>query len=93
MILPKGVRIKRTRILPYIGGMITNRSISAVTIRTTIHIHPDRTITDKLIQHELVHVEQWAEHPWTFPLRYAWNHLKYGYKDNPYEIEARSKHE
>jgi len=89
MQLPAGVRIRRSAVLPTIGGWLTGRAIRAVTIRHTITVHPDRDLTDRLLRHELTHVRQWEAHPWTFPLRYAWNHLRYGYRANPFEIEAR----
>jgi len=63
--------------------------MSAVTIRHTIYIHPERTLSGRLLRHELTHVRQWDAHPWTFPLRYAWNHLHHGHRDNPFEVEAR----
>jgi hypothetical protein len=42
------------------------------------------------LRHELAHVRQWQQHPITFPVRYAMNHLRYGYDANPYEVEARA---
>jgi hypothetical protein len=60
-----------------------------VTIRNTIYVHPDKTITGRLLRHELAHVAQWDAHPWTFPLRYLWNHIHYGYHSNPFEVDAR----
>lgn len=91
MQLPPGVRVRRSKILPTLGGWLSGRwrPMSAVTIRHTIHIHPDRTLSDRLLRHELVHVRQWDAHPWTFPLRYAWQHLRHGHANNPYEVEAR----
>lgn len=40
---------------------------------------------DDLVVHELCHVWQMQHHPIAMPLSY----LRYGYDDNPYEIEAR----
>jgi hypothetical protein len=38
----------------------------------------------------VAHIRQWQRRPLTFPLHYAWLHLRHGYADNPYEIEARA---
>lgn len=46
----------------------------------------------KLLAHELVHVMQVQRDGWLhFYLKYLYYHAKYGYKNNPYEIEARDK--
>ena len=42
-----------------------------------------------LIVHEMVHVQQFYDRPFTFWLRYFWYSLTEGYRENPYEIEAR----
>ena len=42
-----------------------------------------------LILHEKVHVKQWRRNLYIFfPIRYVYYKLKYGYKNNPFEIEA-----
>ena len=89
--LPSGVKVRRSSILTTLGGWLSGRkrARSAVTIRHTIFVHPDRVLTARLLRHELAHVKQWEAHPWTFPLRYAWNHLRHGYNGNPFEAEAR----
>jgi|GEM_PF-6280685 len=33
--------------------------------------------------------DQWAGHPYSFPFRYFWAQLRYGYDANPYEEQAR----
>ncbi len=40
------------------------------------------------IEHELVHVEQMNREPFIHPLLYLIESLKYGYRNNKYEIEA-----
>jgi hypothetical protein len=62
---------------------------AAVTLGRTIVVHPSARLTGPLLRHELAHVRQWRRHPLTFPLQYVWNHVRYGYRDNPFEIEAR----
>ena len=60
----------------------------------TIHVRNDRTEAKylKLIDHELVHIDQIRKYgaiKWT--LLYLYYNIKYGYLNNPLEIEARSK--
>ena len=62
---------------------------AAVTLGDTILVHPGAPLTARLLRHELAHVRQWRAQPLTFPLRYVLNHLRYGYRDNPYEVAAR----
>lgn len=90
--LPDGVHIRRAKWLPALGGFLTRRDhpMAAVTIGRIIVTHPNREITGRLVRHELVHVAQWQRYWWTFPFRYALNHVRYGYKGNPFEIEAET---
>lgn len=48
----------------------------------------------KLIRHELIHIKQQLN-GWIigFYIKYIYYHFKYGYWNNPYEIEAREKSE
>lgn len=89
--LPAGVEVRRGRWIPAVGGRLSGgrQAALAVTLGDTIVVHPDAPLTDRLVRHELEHVRQWRERPWTFVLRYALAHLRFGYHDNPYEIEAR----
>lgn len=89
--VPNGVVIRSCRWIPAIGGWFTGtgRPAAAVTLGRTIVVHPDVTLSRRLLTHELAHVRQWRRSPVTFPLRYAWLHLRHGYTDNPYEVEAR----
>ena len=89
---PQDVVIRAGRLVPLIGGRLSgmNRPAAAVTLGRMIIVHPDVPMTDRLLRHELAHVRQWQRAPITFPLRYAWQHLKHGYRDNPYEVEARA---
>lgn len=90
--VPDGITLREGRWLPALGGWLSGhrRAAAAVTIGRTIVVHPDARLTARLLQHELKHVEQWSRQPITFPLRYVLQHLRYGYRDNPYEIEARA---
>lgn len=87
-----GVRLRRSRWIPLLGGWLSGMGgpAAAVTLGSTILIHPDVVPTDALLRHELVHVRQWRNDPLTFHIRYALAHLRHGYRDNPFEIAARA---
>jgi len=94
--MPDGVAVVRCGWIPALAGRLAGmrRAAAATTIGDTIFVHPGVRITDRLIRHELAHVRQWRAAPSTFPIRYVWNHIRFGYRDNPYEIEARqAEHE
>lgn len=89
--LPDGVSLRKAAWLPAVAGMLSGMGgpAAAVTLGRTIIVHPSVRATHALLRHELAHVRQWQANPWTFPVLYAINHLRYGYHDNPYEVEAR----
>lgn len=90
--VPRDVVIRAGRLIPEIGGRLSGLAgrAAAVTLGRTIIVHPDVHLTERLLRHELAHVRQWQRARLTFPLRYLWQHLRYGYRDNPYEVEARA---
>lgn len=90
--VPGDVSVIRNRWIPALGGRLAGMSgpAAAVTLGRTIVLHPDARATSSLMRHELAHVEQWRRAPLTFPVLYTWCHLRHGYRDNPYEVEARS---
>jgi hypothetical protein len=88
--VPPGVQVRCSRWLPRLGGLLTRtRHAAAVTLGDTIVVHPDVPLSSRLLRHELEHVRQWREQPWSFAARYAFNHLRYGYHLNPFEVAAR----
>lgn len=47
-------------------------------------------IPEKLFKHENTHIEQVKrDGKFKFLIKYIWYLLRYGYKNNPYEVEAR----
>ncbi|CAN5853548.1 hypothetical protein BH23GEM9_BH23GEM9_18280 [soil metagenome] len=90
--LPRGVVLRAGRWVPVLGGWLSGhrRAAAAVTLGRTIVVHPDVKLTRRLLRHELAHVRQWQQRPFTFPLHYVWLHLRHGYRANPYEVEARA---
>jgi hypothetical protein len=87
-----GVSIVRGAWIPRLGGRLSGMRgpAAAVTLGNTIIVHPDVALTRRLLDHELAHVRQWARQPLSFPVRYLWHHIRHGYHNNPYEIEARA---
>jgi hypothetical protein len=89
--LPDGVTLRYAKWLPAFAGVLSRMHgpAAAITFGRTIVVHPRVQVTSRLIRHELAHVRQWEENP-LFPLHYLMNHLRYGYEQNPYEVEARA---
>ncbi len=87
---PGGITFREGRLVPAIGGVLGKMGgpASAVTLGRTIVVHPDVRLSRRLLVHELTHVRQWEEDP-LFPLRYALESLRRGYRNNRYELEAR----
>ncbi|MEX2569798.1 MAG: DUF4157 domain-containing protein [Gemmatimonadota bacterium] len=88
--IPADLVLREGRLVPWIGGMLAGMKgpAAAVTLGRTIIVDPATPLSGRLLAHELVHVRQW-ERDRLFPLRYALATLRHGYRDNPYEIEAR----
>ncbi len=60
----------------------------------TIYLDPKYLTDERLIRHEMTHIKQMDEEgKFKFTCRYLWWTLKYGYQDNPYEVEARASEE
>jgi hypothetical protein len=90
--VPSGVVIRAGSWIPWLGGWLSGhgQAATAVTLGSTIIVHPTAQLDRRLLQHELAHVRQWRQRPFTFPLRYLWQHLRHGYRNNPFEVEARN---
>ena len=90
--VPPGVVVRRNRLIPAIGGMFmggSRRPAGAVTLGRTILCNADAQVTDDLIVHELVHVEQWKDP--LFALKYCAEWFRHGYRENPYEKVAYAR--
>jgi Domain of unknown function (DUF4157) len=90
--LPAGVSLRTSRLVTSLGGFLSGMGApaAAVTFGRTVLVRPGTPLTERLVRHELAHVTQWNRHPVTFPCRYIWAHIRHGYRDNPYEREARA---
>jgi hypothetical protein len=90
--VPPGVTVRRGRLVPRVGGWFMGGSrapAGAVTFGRTILCNPDRPLTDDLIVHELVHVEQWKDP--LFAVKYVAGWMQHGYRRNPFEEEAYAR--
>jgi hypothetical protein len=89
--IPARVSLRSGSLLPRLGGLLGRMqgSAAAVTLRRTIIVDPRVRLTSTLLAHELAHVRQWERDPF-FPIRYVLATLRHGYRDNPYEVEARA---
>lgn len=55
-----------------------------------IYIKPGYIASDRLIRHEMKHIEQVnRDGRLLFSMKYLYWLIRYGYKNNPYEVEAR----
>ena len=90
--LPPGVVLRRNRLIPAVSGWFMGgrrRPAAAVTLGRTILVNAHQRITDDLVVHELVHVEQWRDP--LFAVKYVAGWIRYGYRMNPYEREAYAR--
>ena len=92
---PRKVRFRSCTRIPFwwIPG---NRNMSGLTLANRVYlraehcpIDPSNRTSVELVFHELAHVLQFRRHPFLFPLQYLLQHLRYGYANNPAEVEAR----
>jgi hypothetical protein len=61
----------------------------AIAIGNVVILGPNLENGD--LEHELVHIEQWAREPIIHPFLYAKELILHGYKGNKYEAEAYAK--
>ena len=56
-----------------------------------IYMAPGFEQHEALIRHEMMHLEQMRrDGKVLYAIKYAWWMLRYGYRMNPYEVEARA---
>jgi hypothetical protein len=84
---PRPVRIKHVRIfvVPWLFRLPWFRRFDGYAVHETILLR-ERDASDELIVHELCHIWQMQHGPVRMPLSY----LRAGYRQNPYELEARA---
>lgn len=82
------LKIKKAQ--SFVKGYLVKNGFWAITLPTGIYILEEHISKDWLIRHERKHEEQAARYGWlVFLARYFWYQMRYGYNNNPFEIEAR----
>jgi hypothetical protein len=69
------------------GWCLGQRSVAGFTLGETVFLAPDAPIDAPLLVHEVAHVRQFGQDK-SFPIRYLWESLTKGYRNNRYELEA-----
>ena len=67
------------------------KGVNGVAIWPFIFVYPSYAVRDmSFMKHERMHIKQWKRY-WIlgFPFIYLYYQIRYGYKNNPLEIEAR----
>ena len=83
------LRLRRGGLPPRIGGWALGRAtVAAITLRRWVFLAPSAPAQPSLLLHELRHLQQFESTP-LFPIRYLWASLRHGYRDNPFEADAR----
>jgi hypothetical protein len=90
------VYIKENSWLARLGAAKLQSKNVALTMRRTIHLWnvPREVFLNDIewLCHELVHVKQYKKHgSFVFLIKYFFYWLRFGYKDIPFEIEARQQ--
>ena len=62
------------------------KGVRAAASGSVILCGPNLEVND--IEHELVHVEQYYREPFIHPFLYLYQSMKFGYRNNKYEVEA-----
>jgi uncharacterized metal-binding protein len=98
MILPNNIRLKENSWLAWLAAKKMRANHVALVFGRTIHLFniskEEFKSSPKLIRHELKHVEQYQRYGL---LKFLWLYgkysMKYGYYQNPLEVEARAAEE
>jgi hypothetical protein len=71
------------------GWCLGSATVTAITLWRTVFLAPHAPLDPELLLHEVRHVHHFQGQR-SFPLRYLWGTLRYGYLNNPYEADARA---
>jgi hypothetical protein len=73
-----------------LARLILPRRFVAITLGS--HVYTRLTsLSASTLRHEGAHIEQWKRHGVVrFAFLYLWYHFRYGYDQNPFEVEARN---
>jgi hypothetical protein len=92
--LPEGIKLKENSWLAGLAARKMKVDSVALVVGRTIHLYNISSEafskSPAWVRHELKHVEQFQRYGLVrFLLLYSWYSFKYGYYNNPFEIEAR----
>jgi len=74
-----------------VGAILALTPYCAITFGQHIYFR-DYSVNPDILDHELIHVEQYKRYGFIgFLIRYIYYLLKYGYYNNPLEVEARER--
>jgi len=90
------IKIKENSFFALLAAKKLETGKVAMVIGKTIHLHnttkEDFLNDQRWLSHELVHIEQYKKYGLLkFLTLYLWYSVKYGYYNNPLEVEAREK--
>lgn len=90
------IRIKEKSILALLAAKKLKVHKVAMVIGRTIHLHNTTTEDflkdERWVKHERTHIDQYKKYGLLkFLTLYTWYSIKYGYHNNPLEVEAREK--
>lgn len=92
---PIYVRIKEQAFVARMAALKLNANSVAIVFGRTIYLYGttrmDLLSNECWLRHEVKHVLQWKKEGYIlFLLKYLLYSLRYGYKKNPYELEAQA---
>lgn len=90
------IKIKERSFLALLAAKKLKVQRVAMVLGYTIHLHNTTKgsflSNRQWLLHELAHVQQYRQHGiLRFLLLYIWYSIRYGYSNNPFEVEARQK--
>jgi hypothetical protein len=88
------IKIKENSWLAKLASKKLGTNNCAIVWKQTVHLYNaskgELLQNEAWLRHELAHVTQWKQHgTWRFLLKYSWYSIRFGYYNNPFEIEAR----
>ena len=90
------IRVKENSFWARLAAKKLGSAKVAMVIGRTIHLHNTSATeflnNERWVKHEMAHIEQYKRYGLIrFLVLYLWYSARYGYYNNPLEVEARSK--
>ncbi len=84
-----GAMVIRVRSFWWQSWLKGRKGVRAMSIGSVVILGGNLLEND--LEHEIIHVEQALRRPFIHPVLYMYQSLRYGYRQNKYEIEAYEK--